>query len=239
MKKLVFSALFAIFIIIPAISYAGWFGGNKEEMKIGFVNMNEIGLNEINRQVDEYGKKLAEERDFAVLREELKKAEEEARNTSEAIVLKEKIRPLLEAWEKAEKLKDSGDAEEIKTAENNFQKLMADPGLTEAYGKFHSLVGSDEKVVAKRKELMEIKNKIGTMTGKKRIELTEDFYQKVKIICSEIAGGKYSIILGVTEFSSDGKQVLKKIEILYCDKNSVEDLTEKMANRKRFFKEDK
>lgn len=211
---------------------------SKEGMRVGFVNMNEAGLDELGKEIVEYGKKISEEKGFTVLQEELKKAEEMARNTPEAVALKEKIKPFLEAWEYSEKARGNGNTKETKVAEEKFQKLMSDKELMESYEKFHSIVDSDENVAVKRKEIAGINKEIGTEVNKKKTELIECFYQKIKIISSEIAKGKYGIVLGVTEFSSDGKKVSKKIEILYCDKNNTEDLTEKVEMRLKFFKGD-
>ena len=233
-KGIIMMAILAVFFI-PVTVFAGWFGENKTEMKVGFVNMNEVGLDEISRQVADYGKKLAEEKGFAVLQEELKKIEEAARNTPEAVELKEKIRPLLEAWENTEKIRGTGNADEIKVAEDKFQELMLSKELTKAYGKYHDIVDSNQNVIAKRKELTALNKDIGAEVGKKKAGLIEDFYRKIKTVSSEIAQGEYGIVLGVTEFSPDGKKILKKIEILHCDKGNAEDLTDIAARRIKFF----
>ncbi|OWK27398.1 MAG: hypothetical protein US76_04165 [Parcubacteria group bacterium GW2011_GWA2_38_13b] len=225
-------AILATFFILITV-FVGCEG--HEKMKIGLVNMNEAGLDAINQQIVDYGKKLAEEKGFAVLQEELKKAEGEARNTLEAAELKEKIKPLLEAWENTEKIRGGGNTEEIKAVETKFQELMSSKELTDAYGKYHGIIDSDQNVIAKRKELTALNKDIGADIGKKRAGLTEDFYRKIKIISSEIVRGKYGIVLGITEFSPDGKKISQKIEILYCDKGKTEDLTDIMAGRMKFF----
>lgn len=228
-------AILATFFVLIMLS-AGCFDSGERAVKVGFVNMNEAGLDEIGNQLSDYGKKLAEDKGFAVLQKELKQAEEAARNTPEAVELKEKIKPLLEAWENAEKVRGSGNADEIKAAESKFQDLMSDKELTGVYTKYHGIVDSNPGVIAERKEIMAISKEISVEINNKKTKLTEELYRKIKIVSSEMVQGKYSIILGITEFSPGGKKIMKKIEILHCDKSSTEDLTEMLKMRLKFFK---
>jgi hypothetical protein len=242
MKKVVIVAFILIIATLIFAAVTGWFGGggrgSSEEAKVGFVNMNEAGLDEVKQAAFCYGKELVKQKeaDIKTLREELKRVREDVYNTPRALELKEKIAPLLKAWENVEKLRSDGEKEKAEKAGEEFQELMLDPELSKSYQELHDIINvinSDEKVIEVNKQLKSINQEIDKAVRRKEAELTEEFCDKVKKISSDMRSNGFSVIIGVTE-CSDGKNVLKKFEILYADKKHTEDITDKVKVRLKF-----